>query len=95
MLAQISSAEGDPESALKAITTAATLARESNAEGLLWRILAWQARIEEGMGLEPRATEDWEAAQAARSKIAAAIPDPAHRSGFLTGRLASHLGLAR
>ncbi len=95
LMAELSSAEGDPASALGMITTAATLARASQAEGRLWHILALQARIEEGMGLEPQATEHWEAAQALRSKIAAAIPDPAHRSAFLTGRLASHLGLAR
>lgn len=95
LLARLSMAEGDQESALEAITTAAALAGESKAEGLLWRILACQAQIEENLDLEPQATEHWEAAQGLQSKIAAAIPDPAHRSALLTGRLASYLGLAR
>jgi hypothetical protein len=42
LLAERSSAEGDPASALGMITTAATLARASQAEGRLWQILALQ-----------------------------------------------------
>ena len=93
--AQLAVAEGDPQRALEAITTAADLARQSNADGLLWSILARQAQIEDALGREPEASAHWDEAQALRAKIAATVQDPAHRSAFLTGRLASHLGLAR
>jgi hypothetical protein len=95
LLARLSMAEGDRELALKAITTAEALALESSAKGMLWRILAFEAQIEESLGLEPQATEHWEAAKALHSKIAAVILDPTYRSALLSGRLASHLGLAR
>ena len=93
--ARLAAAEDYPQQALEGITAASDLARQSNAEGQLWHILARQAQIEDALGRDAEASAHWDEAQALRTKIAAAIPDPAHRSAFLTGRLASHLGLVR
>ena len=95
VLARLEARVGHAEAARAAIEAAEAQARAAQAQGILWRILAEKALIEEALEGDMAAAGSLGQAQALRAKVADTIPDPTHRASFLTGPLASHLGLAR
>jgi predicted ATPase len=92
LLAQVHSANGDFAAALAAIKPAVARARETGAEGRLWRLLGEQAQIEAAMGNEAESATRQEA-KTLWTKVGSTIADPEHRAAFMRGPLMRRLGL--
>ena len=90
LLAQLHTSGGDHARALEVIKPAVARARETAAEGRLWRLLGEQALIEEALGQDGAASR--QEAKALWARIGAEIPDPEHRAAFTRGPIARRLG---
>lgn len=90
LLAQLHTIEGDHAKALAAIKPVVARARQTGAEGRLWRLLGEQGLIEQALGHDFTATQ--QEAAALWSKLGSAIPDTEHRAAFTRGPIARRLG---
>ena len=90
LMAQLYAIGGKHAEALEVLTPAVAHARESGAEGQLWRLLGEQGLIEQAMGNDFTASR--EDTIALWKKLGSDIPDSAHRAAFMRGPAARRLG---
>jgi hypothetical protein len=95
LLANIASAEERWEAARDNILKGVEFARTAKIDGLLWQLLGELARVEAKLGHADAASKADQEARGLLSRVAQTIPDEAHRTSLLRGRVASRLGLAQ
>lgn len=90
LLAQLHTIAGEHDKALEAIKPAVSRARETGADGRLWRLLGEQGLIEQALGHDATATR--QEAAALWTRLGSDIPDTEHRAAFMRGPIARRLG---
>lgn len=95
LLAKMETADGNHQAASEAISAAVALSREKSMRSQLWRLLGEQALIMEKLGDAQAASGSKAEARQLLADISQTISDTEQRAKFLSGHVATQLGLAQ